>query len=185
MQENQIQQSNKRERYELKRQQKLGEQVRAARKKTVKMISKIAVIVLLVGGSVGWLAWYIANQPKTPEGEIISQSGIHWHPQLTISAKGKTQEIPANLGLGAIHQPIHTHDSSGVLHLEIQGLVRKDDTKLGRFFKIWGKQFTSNCILDFCNNESGTVKMFVNNEENTEFENYPMKDGDKIEIRYE
>lgn len=182
MQDNPVQQPS---RYEVKRQHKLDEQARATRKKMVKKISKIAIIVLLVGGSVGWLAWYITNQPKTPESDILSKSGIHWHPELTIMINGQKQEISANLGLGAVHQPVHTHDSTGVLHLEIQGVVRKDDIKLGQFFKIWGKQFTSNCILDFCGNQSGTVKMFVNNEENAEFENYHMKDGDKIEIRYE
>lgn len=165
----------KKERYELKHQQKLDEQVQTARKKIGKKILKIVLVVLLVSGGIGWFIWYVGNQPKTLESEIISRNGLHWHPELTIYIKGVKQEIPANIGIGLTHEPIHTHDNSGVLHLEFSGLVIKDDIKLSHFFKIWKKQFNSN----------GTVKMFVNGKENREFENYLMQDNDKIEIRYE
>lgn len=138
-----------------------------------------------MGGSIGSLVWYATSRPPVPDNGIISRRGIHWHPELAITIKGQKQEIPANLGLGAIHQPIHTHDSTGVLHLEIQGLVRRDDTKLGRFFKIWGKEFNSNCIFNSCNGVEGKMTMKVNGNEDAEFENYEMKDKDKIEILYE
>ena len=69
--------------------------------------------------------------------------------------------------------------------MEMQGVVTKDQTKLGNFFQIWGKQFNSNCLLDKCNGQEGTVKMVVNNHENKDFDSYLMKDGDNIEIRYE
>lgn len=104
---------------------------------------------------------------------------------LSIYINGEKKEIPANLGIGAIHKPIHTHDATGVIHMEMQGLVTKEDTKLGNFFVIWGKQFNSNCIFDTCNGDVGTVKMTVNGQESYEFEDHLMKDGDKIEIRFE
>ena len=177
MEENQPnQQLNKRERYELKHQQKLTEQAGAAKKKILKKISKIALILLLVGGSAWWFIWYVANQSKTPESEIISRNGLHWHPELAIYVKGLKQEIPANIGIGAVHQPMHTHDTTGVLHLEFQGLVRKQDITLGQFFKNWGKDMQS---------FGGNIKMTVNDKENTEFENYVMQDKDKVELRYE
>lgn len=185
MEQDQSQQLNTKSEYELKRQKKLDEQMRLQRKKTTKRISKIILAVLIAGGGIGAFGWYIAKQPSIPESDIISRRGIHWHPELSIYTKGQKQEIPANLGIGANHQPIHTHDTTGVLHVEIQGLVIKGDTKLGRFFKIWGKEFNSNCILNFCNGPDGNVKMLVNSNENFDFENYPMQDKDKIEIRYE
>lgn len=144
----------------------------------------IATIVILAGG-IFLLSKQTSEEASVPQGQVISRQGIHWHPKLTILIKDKKQEIPANLGLGAVHQPIHTHDSSGTLHLEINGLVTKDETKLGNFFQIWGKQFNSSCILDKCNGTAGTVKLLVNGQENKEFENYQMKDGDNIEIKYE
>lgn len=161
--------------YEIQRRQKLAEQAKFARKKMVKKISKIVLIALLASGSIGWLTWYVANQPKTPESEIISRNGIHWHPELSIIVKGAKQEIPQNIGIGAVHQPIHTHDATGVIHFEFEGLVRKEDIKLGRFFKVWGKDLQS---------FGANIKMTVNGKENIEYENYMMQDKDKIELQY-
>ena len=167
---------SKKERKELHREQRLEEKQKFARQRALKRITKIALIVIIIGGSIGAFVWYLATRPPIPEGEILSRSGLHWHPQLAIFVKGEKQEIPANLGIGAIHNPMHTHDSSGVIHSEFQGIVRKDDLKLGRFFKVWSKDFME---------LGATVKMTVNGEENAELQNYIMKDGDKIELRYE
>lgn len=123
-----------------------------------------------------------------PQEQVVTRNGLHWHPKLTILINGKKQEIPPNIGLGAVHQKIHTHDEDakdGVVHMEMQGVVTKDDTKLGNFFRIWGKEFNKNSILGNKNGPAGTVKMIVNGKENLEFENYLMKDKDVIEIKYE
>ncbi len=186
MENEQHNQLSKKEQYDLERQEKLEVQSVTAKKSVSTRLIKIILWVVVIGGGIGALVWYIANAPKIPESDIISRQGIHWHPELTITIKGEKQEIPANLGLGVgAHKPIHTHDSTGVLHLEIQGLVIKDATKLGVFFKIWGKEFNSTCIIDICNGSEGTVKMLVNGQENNEFENYLMQDKDKIEISFE
>lgn len=176
---------SKKERKELKRQEKFTAQQRASRKQKFSQALAALVAIAIVGGGIAALAHYIKNQPKTPESDIISKTGFHWHPHLTITIKGDDQEIPADIGLGITESPVHTHDATGTIHMEFPGLVTKDDTKLGKFFQVWGKQFNSNCIFDSCNGPDGKVKMFVNGEENSEFENYPMKEGDKIEIRYE
>lgn len=162
--------------YELKREQKLAEQGHREKNQTIKRIFKISVVIALVGGSIGLLVWYVASRPPIPESDIISKNGFHWHPELTIYVKGEKQEIPTDIGIGAVHQPIHTHDATGIIHLEFQGLVRKQDVMLGQFFKNWGKDIRS---------FGANIKMTVNGEENTEYENYLMQDKDKIEIRYD
>jgi len=92
------------------------------------------------------------------------------------------REIPADIGLPAgmnsAHQPIHTHDDSdqGIIHMEFSGRVLKQNTTLGQFFKNWGKDMRS-----FGQN----MKMMVNGQENTEYENYIMHDKDDIELYYE
>jgi len=151
-----------------------------------KIIGGIGLLTLaiLVGG-VSLLSFQQAKEASIPEGDVVSRSGIHWHPHLSIYIKGKQQEIPKSLGISGVHQPVHTHDSSGTLHLEIGGVVTRDKIKLDNFFRIWGKDFNSNCIFDKCNGAEEKVKMLVNGKENTEFENYQMRDGDKIEVRYE
>ncbi|MBI4088353.1 hypothetical protein HY418_03165 [Candidatus Kaiserbacteria bacterium] len=137
--------------------------------KTILIITG-ATIALLVGG----LWWSQTLQASDPG--IISRSGIHWHPTLAIYVKGEKVEIPQNVGIGAVHQPMHTHDDLPAIHLEYQGTVRKADITLGQFFKIWGKDMRS-----FGSN----MRMTVNGKENTYYEDYVMRDGDKIELHYE
>ena len=137
------------------------------------------IIITIVILAIGLIWWAKANQAKeitSPDSNVISMSGIHYHPKLEIYIKGEKLEIPQNIGLVGGHKPIHTHDDAPIVHLEFQTKVTNDDTRLGKFFAVWGKDF----------NEFGqNVTMTVNGEPNTELENYEMKDGDKIELRYE
>ena len=168
----------KKERKELKRQEKLETKDAAIQNRQTKRITRwigwstlgVAVIVALV--------WLVASAPKTPESDIVSRGAFHWHPEVAIYVKGEKQEIPADIGIGAVHQPIHTHtddNKQGVIHLEFQGLARKQDVSLGQFFKNWGKDMRSFGM---------DMRMTVNGEENTEYENYVMRDKDKIELRF-
>ena len=127
--------------------------------------------VILIVGLFGWSKYLQSNDPNT-----LARNGLHWHPELTIYVKGEKIEIPQNIGIGAVHQPMHTHDDLPIIHLEFSGVVKEKDATLGNFFRIWGKDIRS----------LGTnVKMTVNGKENMEFENYIMQDKDKIELRYE
>ena len=145
----------------------------------------LGIIIVSTAILVFWITGSTDSEAEAENNGIISQQGLHLHPILDIHINGRLQPIPSNVGIGAVHQPIHTHDTDHVIHLEFSGLVTLDNTRLEQFFKIWNKQFNSNCIFDNCNGPSGTVKMFVNGQPNTEFEKYPMKGNDKIEIRYD
>lgn len=171
-------QLTKKERKELKRHEKLEVKETSTQKLRFKKIISWGLGGGITIAVVGGFIWYAATRPPIPESDIVSRGAFHWHPELTIYVKGEKQEIPANIGLGAVHQPIHTHDDNkqGIIHLEFQGLARKQDVMLGQFFKNWGKDIRS---------FGANMKMTVNGEENTEFENYIMQDKDKIEIRYE
>ena len=166
--------SRKKQKEESKKQEQRKEVLSETPKKIVLWGLGGGLIVAVIGG----LIWFAALQPPIPESDIVSQSSLHWHPELTIYVKGEKQEIPANIGIGAVHQPVHTHDDSdkGIIHLEFQGLTRKQDIMLGQFFKNWGKDIRS---------FGANMKMTVNGEENTEYENYVMRDKDKIELHYE
>lgn len=183
MEENKI---SKKEEYERRRAEKNRAENRADNKKIIKKIAFIAIILLIV--SIGAFGIYRAAKKSvssSPTNEIISRSGLHWHSELRIKILGKEQDVPANIGIGITHQPIHTHAPDHIIHMEFSGVVRKNDLALGRFFEIWGKQFNSECIFDKCASAENKLKMFVNAKENLEFENYQMKDGDKIEIIFE
>src|SRR3989338_10620211 len=97
-----------------------------------KVIGGIALltIAILVGG-----VFFLSkgSNSSVPADQVVARSGLHWHPKVTVTIKGEKQEIPANLGLGAVHSKIHTHDQDnkqGVVHMEMQGIVTKDDTRL-------------------------------------------------------
>ena len=142
----------------------------------------ILAAVLLFGG-----VWWSKSLSET-DSNIVAQNGLHWHPQLTIYVKGLEQEIPANIGIGPQYAgtpgydlqmqmtPVHTHEDLPVIHLEFSGSVTRVDIKLGQFFKIWGKDMRS---------FGGNIQMTVNGVANTEYENYELKDGDKITLSYE
>src|SRR3989344_4306000 len=115
----------------------------------------VITLLILVGG-----VFLVSKQSSPiPDEEIIGKKGVHWHPKVAIYAKGEKQELADGIGLGAVQQTIHTHTEDykdGVVHIEKQGVVSKDDIKLGRFFQIWGKKLSDN----------GSYKMYVNGSEN-------------------
>ena len=141
------------------------------------IIIVISLAFLILGGGV-WLLTK-GSVPSAPESEIIARNGIHWHPKLHLYLHGEPIILEDNIGRKGVEQPIHTHAEDyqdGVIHLEFPGVVAKNQTRLANFFKIWGKDFNW-----------GTEQMImtVNGQTNTDLANYPMKDGDLIEIRYE
>ncbi len=157
-------------------------------RKVIGIVTLLTVAILAGGILIFTKGNNTPNNSSVPESEIVSKNGLHWHPKLSIYIKGEKQELTDAIGLGAVHQPLHTHAEDykdGVIHMEMQGMITKDDTRLGNFFRIWGKVFSSTQIFDKTNGDEGMVKMTVNGQENTGFENYKMKDGDVIEIRYE
>ncbi len=109
---------------------------------------------------------------------------LHIHQDLQIIIDGVPQAIPANIGvLPNILRPVHTHDSSGEIHVE--ALCTGRDFKLGDFFDIWGREFNSQCIFDKClSTGNETLKMFVDSAESQEFENLVLRDGQQIIIMY-
>ena len=150
------------------------------RKKTKNNLIIAAVAV----GVVALLAFLFFSRPSD-DSPLIAARGLHWHPTLTVIINGEQVPIPANVGLGIVHNPIHTHDDDGVVHLEFTGPVRESSITLGKFFEVWSRTFNSECIFEFCNGSEGTMTMMVNGVENNEFQHHSMRDGEMIEILYE
>ncbi|MEE8194436.1 MAG: hypothetical protein V3T73_02915 [Dehalococcoidales bacterium] len=172
----------KKERHLLRRQQREKEHLKYRRQGKIKNFLLIAAVAVIVGGGIISIGLLLATRLG---GDIISNQGIHWHPELSITILGQEQVIPDNVGRANGEHPIHTHEEDNIIHLEFGGSVKKDDIRLGRFFEIWNRQFNQDCIFTNCNGDEGTVKMFVNGEPNFEFENYVMRDEDKIAIIFE
>lgn len=134
------------------------------------LIAGGVALLLLVAGSL----WSGSLAPT--EAALVARNGLHWHPKLEIYVNGEKIEIPEGVGLGAVHLPMHTHDDLPIIHLEFSGRVVEDDLRLGNFFRNWGRDMRS-----FGEN----MHMTVNGETSTEYENYILRDGDRVELHYD
>lgn len=65
---------------------------------------------------------------------VFSSLVYHAHPNLTIFLNGLSQNLPTTFS-GSCQQPLHTHDSTGVIHVETD---ENRDYTLGDWFKLWG-----------------------------------------------
>ena len=128
------------------------------------------IVVLIVGGS-----WWSRTAPSN-DPDLISRTGIHWHPTLEILVGEEEVSLPAGIGLVGGHSSVHTHEDVPTMHYELSGRVTKNDIQLQRFFDTWGKD-----IQEFGQN----VVMTVNGKINTELGEYEVEDGDAILLRYE
>lgn len=97
----------------------------------------------------------------------------HIHAHLDVFVNGRAVTVPAALGIevsdpgvktfkeagkateyGGIEQcdeaciaPLHTHDESGVVHIESP---ERADYRLGQFFELWNVRFTPRCVGGYC-----------------------------------
>ena len=156
----------------------------------VKKIRNWAIFIVIIALVVWGIASLINN--NATERTIINEDdlnfkvpkgAIHWHPHLTIKIDGETIPISKDIGItSSAHYPVHTHDTSGTIHVENNRPTRKT-LVLGYFFEVWRKKFSKDCIFEYCT-DKGELKMYVNEKENFDLEKYFMQDGDKILIEY-
>ena len=135
----------------------------------------ITVVVLLIG----IMIW---NRSADIGPGMISRTGIHWHPHLSIKIRGQQVIIPLGVGLQPVENAIHIHDLDNIIHLEFSGVVRESNLRLENFFKVWGKSLTSECLVDTCIASGEKIRMLVNGIPNDTLGNYIMRDKDEIEL---
>jgi len=83
--------------------------------------------------------------------------GIHWHPNLSVALNGSPYTVPGDIGVisglwkdhsldqyGIGMAPLHTHDTSGKIHLEANTSHR--DFTLHEFLAIWGEPTDGSAI---------------------------------------
>lgn len=164
----------------------------------------VIVFIILILFFVGiYYFWHQTTQEQVVIANItatslnkIPKAATHWHPHLTIIINNQTYPIPNGIGMTIGNvidteygmdkgmSPTHTHSADGVIHLEnLNPQARPETFALGYLFYVWDKEFSKECIFDYCTN-NGTLIMTVNGIENMEFENYIMQDKDEILIRY-
>lgn len=111
-------------------------------------------------------------------------SALHIHQHLDIFVDGQPVAVPAEIGVDepAFIAPIHTHDDSGIIHVESPVV---QTFTLGQFFDIWGVRFTNSCIGGYCSSATSTLKVYV---DGTAYQGdprqLPLKEHEEIAVVY-
>lgn len=98
-------------------------------------------------------------QILTTEGQVQ-----HTHQHLDLFVDGQRVTVPADIGIDfvtAILSPIHTHDATGIIHVE-SPIVR--EFTLGEFFDVWGVRFDAHCVGGTCDGNGRSMSVYVNGQ---------------------
>lgn len=116
----------------------------------------VVVGALLVIGAAGVVVANALNPSSgsgAPVDNISCQSNeqvaTHYHAHLTMYVNGAPATLPANTGIETdCLYWMHTHDTSGVIHIEAPKDQARHKFTLGNFFDIWGKKLDRHHLGD-------------------------------------
>lgn len=133
--------------------------------------------MVVFAGIIGLAAWKDHQLNSVPAlAQCVEHTGLgmHIHPHLEIAQDGQPVVIPANVGIKPTCMgPVHTHDSSGTIHLEFP---TRHDFQLKDFFAVWGQPLQK---------DGYNMTVTVDGQPNNDGENLILKDDQKIQIKYE
>jgi hypothetical protein len=92
------------------------------------------------------------------------QLAVHYHAHLTILVAGSEALVPANIGINSDQQCLywlHTHDATGIIHIEAPQSSSKRKFTLGNFFDVWGKKLDRTHVGATTLTGNQTLVMFV------------------------
>jgi hypothetical protein len=131
-------------------------------------------IKLVDGGTIGAQHFQDGNSPAGGQGDSVDGisclgvegQALHIHSHLAIFDQGKQMQVPRYVGMkptvsGGCLYWIHTHDYSGIIHVETPDVVAPEGNgqyTLGMLFDIWGEPLGPNGVAGF----DGPVTAYVN-----------------------
>ncbi len=114
----------------------------------------VLILIAVIAGAGYFGLPYILGSVTSSNFNVLTYCGAegaveHYHPLLVFNVNGAQKEVPADVGLSSAEtnpsyqcssggHAIHTHDGSGIIHLELPVVPAKTPT-LGDFFTIWGQ----------------------------------------------
>ena len=134
------------------------------------------IIILTFAGSI--ITTAIAMFPSNSSQNTVQSN---WRAAINIVIDNQLYTIPAGVGVS------QNQTTAKLFTINNDGIIYKtgeDDATLGDFFSIMGANFNETCILDFCNTNTSSMRMYVNNVENFDYELYTIQNGDSILIDY-
>ena len=116
-----------------------------------------------------------------PDGQVLAKDFLF---HLSIVIDGQTQTVPGGIGLplGQVgEEPIHTHNTSGLIHVES---TENLPFRLQDFFRVWGRTFSRNDILDHATGAGEKITMTVNGRPSQAFGSLLLKKDQQVVIHY-
>jgi hypothetical protein len=137
-------------------------------------------------GKAPWPAEYsfLAQRLEALNFPPQSDVGYHVHDKLYIYINGKEAPIPANFGIdpqGRFLAPIHTHDTTGIIHLESQSQY---PFTLGQVFDVWGVRFTGSQIGGYTAGNGNVLQVYVNGKQVSDPVNFKLKAHDIVIVGF-
>ena len=137
-------------------------------------------------GDAPWPAEYsfLAQRLEALNFPEQSDVGYHVHDKFYIYINGKESPIPANFGIdpqGRFIAPIHTHDTTGIIHLES---AKQYPFTIGQVFDIWGVKFTGNQIGGYTAGNGNVLQVYVNGKQVSDPVNTKLKAHDVVIVGY-
>jgi hypothetical protein len=133
-----------------------------------------------------WPPEYSALETRLQALNLPTQSdtAYHIHAVLRVYANGQQVEVPAHIGIdpeGRFLAPLHTHDASGVIHIEASQAY---PFTLGQFFTIWGVKFTNAQLGAYVADAANVLSVYVNGTHVPDPVDYLMKPHDHVLVAY-
>ncbi len=93
----------------------------------------------------------------------LSREGtrLHVHAHLDVFVAGRHVAVPAGIGIDAAGRfiaPLHTHDASGIVHVE-SPTIRT--FTLGELFDVWGVRFGDGCLGGACGSAGRQLRVYA------------------------
>jgi len=157
-----------------------------------------ALIVLIYVGYSVW--YYLSNVEEIEEFQVCAEGKciktFHVHADISIVLCGKKVMLP--LEKGDLAGP-HTHKERNYIHFHERlpyeptsgQLLETLPLTLETFMNEMDMRFNERCVAEYCNGDlcpdgkAGTVRVFINEQPNTEFGQYIWKDKDEISITFD
>ena len=150
------------------------------RRSTEIPVLPVVVVLVLAAIAVGLFVLYRTATPTSASnapidgvqcdsGEHTRPDDHHYHASLTILYQGQDVTVPANIGIpdGAnCLYWLHTHDDTGLLHIEAPAAKDKGFT-LGQVFDIWGKKLSPTQVVDFKAGSGQEIVAYVDGQKYT------------------
>jgi hypothetical protein len=88
-------------------------------------------------------------------------AALHVHQHLDVYVHGRRVTVPGGIGIAVARgliSPLHTHDASGVVHIESP---QARTFTLGELFGVWGVRLTRRCLGGYCASGADSLRVYA------------------------